>query len=90
MCPEYDELKEGKCVEKKTSDCTDDTKKLLHIDGKCMAACPEFYEDKNGDKKCTLLEKSCANEADSKVFLKGDSSCVAKCDDYLFTDDTKK
>lgn len=86
-CPEYDELVNGKCVEKKVADCT--SGQFLHIDGKCMAACPEFYEDLSSDKKCTLFTKVCTSETTNKLLTK-DKTCVAKCDDYLFTDDTLK
>lgn len=81
-------MTDGKCVPKTAAnDCTGDDK-FLHVDGTCKAACPEFYEDANDDKTCTLFETKC--ESDGKLLLKGDKSCVAKCDDYLFTDEAKK
>lgn len=89
-CPDYDEAVAGKCTLKNVSDCTgNNNADKLHVDGKCMTACPEFYEDLNSDRKCTLFTKDCSSEATKKL-LTNSKTCVEKCDDYLFTDDTKK
>jgi hypothetical protein len=66
--------------------------KLLTTDGQCLDACPEFFKAGTGDnsKKCVALADKCADEETNKLMKPDGSTCVAKCDDYTFTDNTLK
>jgi hypothetical protein len=63
-------------------------KPKLSIDGVYGAACPEFYEDLNGDNKCTVFPAHACGSA--AAYQLGDKSCVATCAPYTKANETTK
>lgn len=88
-CDPYDKIgSDGKKCETPAACAT-----LLTVAGVCGDACPEFYKAGTGDssKKCVAKPNVCTGNAESKFLMKPDgTTCVAKCDDYTFTDNTNK
>lgn len=59
-----------------TVTCTGTNK--LTLDGKCLAACPEFFEeDSAAPGKCKKSVNKCASEATNKLLIASTNTCVA-------------